>query len=307
MKRILLCVWMLLLALVVFGCNNKGEDKRKDGEYLLYYLEKDKLSFVKEEYKPKAVKTDEIVSELLDKLATPSKKDCYSVFQKKFEVLEVVVDEKVAYIHFSDGYLQMNDIQEVLFRTAVVKTVGQVKGVEYISFYVREQPLTNDAGNVVGLMSPSDYIDDLTENFDEVQFAKVDLYFSDSTGQKLVVEEKEIAFKNNISLEQAVVEKLISGSGMDSMKNTLPKGLKVLGVSVKDGICYVNFDSAFLDTIVDVSADVTIYSIVNSLCELPNIKKVQILVEGSSQNTFRDKYPLTTIFERNLDMLPPEK
>lgn len=307
MKRILFFVAVLMLAIGLFGCKNKDNDKTKEGEYWLYYLDKDKLTLVKDSYEVSATKTDEIITELLDKLETPSQKDNYTVFQKKFDVLEVVVDEKVAYIHFSDGYLQMNDIQEVLFRTAVVKTVGQVKGVEYVAFYVREQPLTNDAGNVVGLMSPSDFIDDLVENFDEVQFAKVDLYFSDSTGQKLVVEEKELAFKNNITLEQAVVEKLISGSGMDSMKNTLPKGLKVLGISVKDGICYVNFNSTFLDTIVDVSADVTIYSIVNSLCELPNIKKVQILVEGSSQKTFRDKYPLTTIFERNLDMLPPEK
>lgn len=307
MKRILFFIAVLLLAIGIIGCKNQDEEKVSSGEYWVYYLDKDKLSLVKEDYEPCATKTDEVVAELLDKLTKPSEKDNYSVFQKKFSVMEVIVDEKVAYIHFTDDYLQMNDVQEVLFRTAVVKTIGQVKGIEYVSFYVREQPLTNDAGNVVGLMSPSDFIDDLEENFDEAQFAEVNLYFSDSTGQNLVVKEKVIAFKNNITLEQAVIEKLIAGAGMDGTKNTLPKGLKVLSVSVKDGICYVNFNSVFLDTIVDVSADVTIYSIVNSLCELPNIKKVQILVEGSSNKTFRDKYPLTTIFERNLDMLPPEK
>lgn len=307
MKRIIFFMAVLLLTIGMSGCKSKDEDKVEEGEYWVYFLDKDKVSLVKEDYEPSATKTDEIVTELLDKLTKPTGKDNYSVFQKKFSVMEVVVDEKVAYIHFTDDYLQMNDVQEVLFRTAVVKTVGQVKGVEYVSFYVREQPLTNDAGNVVGLMSPSDFIDNLEDNFDEVQFAKVELYFSDTTGQSLVMVEKEIAFKNNVTLEQAVIEKLISGSGMDTTKNTLPKGLKVLNVSVKDGICYVNFNSVFLDTIVDVSADVTIYSIVNSLCELPNIKKVQILVEGSSNKTFRDKYPLTTIFERNLDMLPPEK
>ena len=307
MKRILFLIAILVLTIGISGCKQQDQDKAEEGKYLLYYLAKDKLTFIKDEYEPTATKTDEVVLELLEQLTMPSKQDYYSVFQKQFSVLEVVVDEKVAYVHFTDGYLLMNDVQEVLFRTAVVKTIGQVKGVEYVSFYVREQPLTNDAGNVVGLMSADDYIDNLEDNFDAVQFATVDLYFSDSTGQKLVMVEKEIAFKNNISLEQAVVEKLISGSGMDTMKNTLPKGLKVLGVSVKDGVCYVNFDSTFLDTIVDVSADVTIYSIVNSLCELPNVKKVQILVNGSSHKNFRDKYPLTTIFERNLDMLPPEK
>ena len=71
----------------------------------------------------------------------------------------------------------------------------------------------------------------------------------------------------------------------------------------KDGICYVNLDSAFLTPVNQVTSDVTIYSITNSLVELSNINKVQISIDGKKDVKFRDKYNLTTIFERNLQLL----
>ena len=52
-----------------------------------------------------------------------------------------------------------------------------------------------------------------------------------------------------------------------------------------------------------VSAEVTIYSITNSLVELSNINKVQISVDGETNITFREKFNLSDLFERNLDLL----
>ena len=48
----------------------------------------------------------------------------------------------------------------------------------------------------------------------------------------------------------------------------------------------------------NVSTDVAVYSIVNSLVELSNINKVQILINGEVPESFQ-----TTTFERNLDIV----
>ena len=63
----------------------------------------------------------------------------------------------------------------------------------------------------------------------------------------------------------------------------------MLGVTVKDGTCYVNLDNGFLTQTYNVSAEVQIYSIVNSLVELSNINKVQIAVNGNTDMIFREK------------------
>ena len=82
---------------------------------------------------------------------------------------------------------------------------------------------------------------------------------------------------------------------------------RVLSVTEKDGICYVNLDNGFLAQTLNVSPDVAIYSIVNSLVELPSVTKVQFSVNGETSILFRDVYPLNVLYERNLELILPEE
>ena len=49
-----------------------------------------------------------------------------------------------------------------------------------------------------------------------------------------------------------------------------------------------------------------IYSIVNSLTELPTISKVQISVNGDTGGVYRDSYSLGSMYERNLTYVAGE-
>ena len=71
---------------------------------------------------------------------------------------------------------------------------------------------------------------------------------------------------------------------------------------MNEGICYVNFYEAFLNAIPDVLDSITIYSIVDSLSELPNISRVQILVNAKSYKKYNTSSLVTSV-ERNLDYL----
>ena len=83
---------------------------------------------------------------------------------------------------------------------------------------------------------------------------------------------------------------------------TLNSDIKILNVSVNENVCYVNFDAAFLNNSLEVKELIPIYSIVNSLCAISNVNKVQLTVNGSSDVMFRDVISLNTQFERNLDL-----
>ena len=41
----------------------------------------------------------------------------------------------------------------------------------------------------------------------------------------------------------------------------------------------------------------------NSLVELPGVNKVQVSIDGNTDVTFRDSVSLTTVFERDLDII----
>ena len=45
------------------------------------------------------------------------------------------------------------------------------------------------------------------------------------------------------------------------------------------------------------------YSIVDSLAELSTVSRVQIRINGSQDDVFRDQIPLSTVFERNYDYI----
>ena len=73
-------------------------------------------------------------------------------------------------------------------------------------------------------------------------------------------------------------------------------------MSLNENICYINFDSTFLNNTLEVKEYIPIYSIVNSLSEISTVSKVQITVNGSQEVMFRDAISLNTQFERNLEI-----
>ena len=74
-----------------------------------------------------------------------------------------------------------------------------------------------------------------------------------------------------------------------------------MNVSVLEGVCYVSLDENFLTQNYNIEEPVVIYSIVNSLSEIPTINKVQISVNGDTSSVYREKMRLDELYERNLD------
>ena len=132
------------------------------------------------------------------------------------------------------------------------------------------------------------------------------LYFANETGDGLIAVNRELTHNadvSNVPMEKLVVEQLISGPANDKTYPTISSDTKLVNITVKDGVCYLTFNSEMLTAVNNVTTDVTIYSIVNSLVELSNINKVQISIEGNKDGKFRDKYEASTVFERNLSLV----
>ena len=74
-------------------------------------------------------------------------------------------------------------------------------------------------------------------------------------------------------------------------------------LAVKNGICYVSFDTALTDKPVDVSEEVLLYSIVNTLTSLPGINKVQISINGETDRVLRSVLRLDEIYSFNEEII----
>lgn len=301
-KRLLfiLCISVLLMAGTA-GCGRKGSET---AEFYIYYLNKEQTKLVPVAYEPEKGSDEAMINDLVEKLS----QDTGSVEYRKplagnVSIVSWELKNRKLQMNFSSEYNMMDNVMEVLSRAAVVRTLIQVDGVDSISFYVGDAPLLNKNGTTVGLMTAESFIENPGEQINSIQTATITLYFSNKEGDGLVQEIQECHYNSNISLEKLVMERLMKGPISVEGTSAIPSGTKLISVSVLDGVCLLNLDEGFLNQNYNIEEGVVIYSIVNSLAELPNVSKVQISVNGDTSSTYREKFSLSTVYERNLDYM----
>ena len=176
--------------------------------------------------------------------------------------------------------------------------------MNFVSFYVDGQALTDSDGNAIGMMRAEDFVQNTGSSMDSYQTTDLTLYFADKGGKELCESEKtEVRYNVNTTIERLVVEQLVKGTNASGMQSTVPKTTKILGVSVKEGICYVNLDSKFVTDSYDLNPEVAIYSIVNSVIVNGNVTKVQILIDGASDVVYKNTIDLSRPLEWNVNIL----
>ncbi|MGB4657999.1 MAG: GerMN domain-containing protein, partial [Mobilitalea sp.] len=300
---------ILLMVLLMNGCNSKdnGSDTEDASKVDIYYIDTKSSEIVSESYLPQGTTKEQQIEELLKKL----KGNPTDVLYKSALTDKVVVnnysftEDGDLTIDFALTYNDLTGYKETLCRAAIVKTLTQISGVEYIVFTINEQRLVDSSGNVVGFMNEEDFIDTIGSETDY----QVKLYFANKAGDGLVEYSTDIYYNGTGTIEELVINKLINGPTATGMYDTIPEGTVLLDVNTKDGICYVDFNEKFLEQLTDISDDIPIYSIVNSLVELPNMKinKVQFKINGKVQESYRENIEFDGFFERNLELIEETK
>ena len=232
----------------------------------------------------------------------PPDLDCLSAIPERIEKITYRVEENVLYLYADANYALMGAVEEILCRAALVKTLTQIPGIDYLSIYCAEQPITDAAGNPVGMLSASDFVDSIRD-VNSFERTELTLYFANEAGDALVKETRTVMRSSNTSMERLIMEQLIEGPESEGAYPTIPADVKLLNISISDSVCSINLDAAFLNNTLPVANDIPIYSIVNSLLELSTVNRVQIRINGSQDAMFRDQISLNTTFERNYEYI----
>ncbi len=309
MKKSGLLVCLLLSLFFAVSCGS-AEEADRSRVYNIYVMNKDETKLSANGYEVKGWSQEEVIDELLEQLTTtPERMEYKAPLSGSFELLGYSLDGGQLVLNFDERYRTLPPTTEVLARAATVRTMTQVKGIDYVSFQIRSNPLLDMSGNVIGSMSADMFIDNTESEMNSRERVKIRLYFANAEGDRLIETNRTLEYSRystNISMERLVVEQLIGGPSeqvKDKVYPTMNPETKVIGVTLKDGTCYVNLSEHFLTQIYNVSSDVAIYSLVNTLVELPNVGRVQIAVNGDSNVMFRENTSLSATYERNLDLV----
>lgn len=299
--------WGLILFVILCfcGCNKKDE---AGISVELSYINKSETKLMTETCYLKGQTTKEMIVEVLTQLyEVPKNKELKPIFGSGINIINYSYSQGQVTVALSEKYSELQTTTEVLVRAAIVRSLTNIADVNYVILTVNGEPIKDSSGNPIGAMTSDMFVDNAVtqQTYEDDKFT-LKLYFANETGDKLICVNREISHNpdtSNVSMEKLVLEQLISGPANEESYPTINSNTKLLSVTVKDRVCYVNFDSQILTAVNSVSTDTTIYSIVNSLIELNNVNKVQISIDGSANGMFRDKYELKTLFERNLSLV----
>ena len=298
--RKLVCVLLILLCTALSAGCGKREDEG-DNIYEVYYVSNSATKVEMHTYQMEAETFEGRLEELLACLSTnPKKLEYQAPLSMGFEVLDKKVEDGRLLLDVSAAYTGLPMTTQVLVRAAIVRTLTQLNDVNMVMMTVEGTPLYDNNGRTVSWMSADQFIDNDGNEINTYEEARVRLYFADESGTKLIAADREKHYSTNTPLERFVVEDLISGpSGqVEGLYPSINPNTKIINITTRDGICYVNLDDSFLTVVDNVSTDVSVYSIVNSLVELNNVNKVQILINGEVPSSFS-----AATFERNLDIV----
>lgn len=308
--------WLLTivfcLALLLLAACGKNRNKESGTIYKIFYVNHDETAVMSYEYTTESTDTDAVLKELIEQMeAVPERLEYHAPLAGDFSLLGYSLSEGQLLLSFDERYKNQEIITEILMRASIVRTLTQVEGVQYVSFLVGSEPLTDASGNVIGVMGKDTFIDNAGNEINTYEKVRLRLYFANERGDGLTAVSRTKVYNSNISVERLIVEEIIAGpvendAGIGKNNQAYPTvnpETKIVSVNIRDGICYVNLDNGFLNQIYNVTPEVTIYSLTNSLVELSNVNKVQILINGETNMNYRESISLSSVFERNLDLV----
>lgn len=287
---------IFILCLLLSACGKKGADK---SGIRIFYLNRADYGIQEQVYTPKANDRNGIIEELIAKLCIQPKEMTLRAPVSEFRLLTSETRGSIVTMNFTGDYYDMTAVEEVLTRTAVVNTLCSFSEIDGVCFLVDGEALHDADGEEPGIMEPDQFIYNSYTEMRNYERVRLHLYFANEAGNRLVDAYRTVVYNSNMPLERIVVEQVIQGPNGSFAYPTVSKDTKVINITTRDGICYVNLSSEFTNDHLDVTPQTALYSIVNSLCELPSIEAVQISVDGQQDTVFMESISLTGSFRMN--------
>ena len=275
----------------------------------LYYLNEERTKVISEVLVLEMSTIEEQISEVLtileEVLWTKEEKQLVSD-SNPIQGFILNQETGVVTLYFAPDYNFTHSITETLRRAAIVKTLCQIRKVTSIEIYIGNQPLMLANGKPVGLMTADNFMESTGANTEFFQEIGIVVYFADTTGNFLVKSDVKVIYNGVVSTERLILNQLMKGPNSASMQSVIPEGTILNKVTTQDGICYVDFSEQFMKIREGISPEVAIYSVVNSLTQLPNVHKVQFLIDGMIRKSY-EQLDFSSYFEQNLDIIDGEQ
>lgn len=218
------------------------------------------------------------------------------------KIKDMKLKDKVAFINFTADYKALSIADQMMIRASLVYSLTELDFITGVEFSIENEPLTKSDGEKVGRLKRENILVSALDPSPQNITQTITLYFTKPNSDKLYAEKREIGVSENVLLEKYVMEELIKGPTEDGLISPLRPGTKLNEVKTQENVSQVDlsYDKAITSPI---GEELLVYSIVNSLTELPHIKKVSFLKDGKKQTDVTALIDFNTLFERDESLI----
>ncbi len=134
----------------------------------------------------------------------------------------------------------------------------------------------------------------------ETKELTVKVYYPNDDGSKLVAVSRKAVLTDDADKYTAAIQSLMQGTKEKGQITILPRQAKLRSVKVQDGVARVDFSGDLIKHFVGGSTgeEMLVGSVVNTLTEFPEVKEVQILIDGQAVETLAGHMDLTVPIKR---------
>lgn len=211
------------------------------------------------------------------------------------------VDKKHVTVDFNDSIFKLTQQQEMILKTSVIKSLTSFDAFDSVEFFFNGIPIKEGQQNIYGKFQKRDALLSYDEVVNRVSYKTVSLYYPNDKKDKLIQLYEEIPISPNKKVEEVIIETILN----NSEHSIFPKNTKLLNVYTNEEICFVDLSSECQTNFLPngISERIAVYSVVNSLTDLPNITHVQFLVDGQVAKTFQGNFSLNRLLIKNYALM----
>lgn len=285
----IIAAFAIIILVVPFFCIISGRDKNTNKTICeLYFLNESATTLICEEREIRHHNFTDLKENIVNQLIKgPKEARNKPVIDKDTELIEITEDtDGNVVVNFSENYQTTDNTKNALSTYAVVKSLCALDGVTSVKVVVEGDDLQNDRGTAIGYLTSTDI--NLPTDTHTGETKKITLYFPDKETGMLNKEERTVKVTDQQPVAQYIINELIAGTENERYNQSLNKATTLLSVDTYGDLCFVNFKADFLEKNSgnEEKERLAIYSIVNSLTELSNIKRVQFLMDGKRVERF---------------------
>lgn len=252
-------------------------------EIILYFPDAERRYLVRQRQTVSAMttadKAEYIVHQLLNPEAIGQEHRC---IPSGTSLLSLRLENGLCTVDLSSHFINGMEQSFVTARMAVysiVNSLTELPEIHTVDLYVAGAPLEQ-----LGLLEFSGGLtrdESLLAAAAGSESKDITLYPASGSAEKLVSIPCRVEPREDVGLEELVLNALISYEGRDGIRSYIPQGTKLLSLRIEDGVCTVDLTGEFLPAQRTAAEELlAVRSLIATMYALDGIEAVEILVEG---------------------------